>query len=290
VYARQRQTAKIRYRRRLGVVNPTPSVQIQEPSWSDPASGRNLMKRSNNSNSRLWTARKTPRAARGESAPVVDGRKSESAEVLLATASDLLTERPTLDISFSDIAARSGLNSALIKYYFGNKEGLFVALVKRVGEEPLRQMSRLLHWNISADEKMRLHVTGIISTFWRYPYLNRLLHHIVATGESKSAEEVADFFVRPVFAAQCAILKEGRETGVFIDVDPSLFYFAVIGASDQIFYSTYALRIVAGEREVTDEFRYKYTEFVVNMILRLAKRGELHPAVAGVHGQLVAPP
>jgi len=230
------------------------------------------MKQSTKKGSRLLAGRNSPSFSLDRRAQTVDGRKTDSAEILLAAASELLIERPTLQISFSDIAARSGLNSALIKYYFGNKEGLFVALIKRDGRRPLEQMRKLLTWDIPADEKMKIHISGIISTFWRYPYLNRLLHHIVATGESKSAAEVADFYVRPVFEAQAAILKEGIENGIFVDIDPSLFYFSVIGASDQIFYSTFALRIVAHQDGVTDEFRYKYTEFVVEMILRLLRK------------------
>ena len=42
-----------------------------------------------------------------------------------------MSDRHSIDVSLSEIAAHSGLNSALVKYYFGNKNGLLLALVER---------------------------------------------------------------------------------------------------------------------------------------------------------------
>ena len=56
---------------------------------------------------------------------------AESRERLLEAAGQLMAERGTTDISLSEIAARSGVNSALVKYYFGNKAGMLMALLRR---------------------------------------------------------------------------------------------------------------------------------------------------------------
>ena len=50
---------------------------------------------------------------------------------LLDTASSLMREGDTVDVSLSELSKRSGLNSALVKYYFGNKAGLLKALVEQ---------------------------------------------------------------------------------------------------------------------------------------------------------------
>ena len=50
---------------------------------------------------------------------------------LLQTASTIMREGDTVDVLLSDLSQRSGLNSALVKYYFGNKAGLLLALLHR---------------------------------------------------------------------------------------------------------------------------------------------------------------
>jgi AcrR family transcriptional regulator len=59
-----------------------------------------------------------------------------TAAKLLVAAGDLMIERNTTDVSLSEIAQKSGVNAALVKYHFGNKDGLLLALLARM--PPLR--------------------------------------------------------------------------------------------------------------------------------------------------------
>src|SRR5437764_3645958 len=57
--------------------------------------------------------------------------KNATAEKLLMAASALMIERSSIEVSLSDIAQKSGVNAALVKYHFGNKDGLLLALLAR---------------------------------------------------------------------------------------------------------------------------------------------------------------
>ena len=57
------------------------------------------------------------------------GGRNATAEKLLVAASELMIERSSIEISLSDIAQKSGVNAALVKYHFGNKDGLLLALL-----------------------------------------------------------------------------------------------------------------------------------------------------------------
>ena len=59
------------------------------------------------------------------------GGKNTTAEKLLVAASELMIERASIEVSLSDIAQKSGVNAALVKYHFGNKDGLLLALLAR---------------------------------------------------------------------------------------------------------------------------------------------------------------
>ena len=59
------------------------------------------------------------------------GGKNSTAEKLLVAASELMIGRASIEVSLSDIALKSGVNAALVKYHFGNKDGLLLALLAR---------------------------------------------------------------------------------------------------------------------------------------------------------------
>ncbi|MEG2314496.1 hypothetical protein, partial [Brevundimonas sp.] len=54
----------------------------------------------------------------------MDADTPSARDQLLDATGILMTEQRTIDISLAEIAERSNLNSALVKYYFGSKNGL----------------------------------------------------------------------------------------------------------------------------------------------------------------------
>src|ERR1700755_1942633 len=67
-----------------------------------------------------------------------------TAAKLLVAAGDLMIERNSTDISLSDIAEKSGINAALVKYHFGNKDGLLLALLARDAATAVAHLQYLL--------------------------------------------------------------------------------------------------------------------------------------------------
>ena len=76
------------------------------------------------------------------------GGKNTTAEKLLVAASELMIERASIEVSLSDIAQKSGVNAALVKYHFGNKDGLLLALLAR---DAATEMSQLEYLHQPAD-------------------------------------------------------------------------------------------------------------------------------------------
>ena len=64
----------------------------------------------------------TDRLVRGDTV-VLRGGGVVPADGRLVAASELMIERSSIDVSLSDIAQKSGVNAALVKYHFGNKDG-----------------------------------------------------------------------------------------------------------------------------------------------------------------------
>jgi len=211
---------------------------------------------------------KSPRRAAAKPAADKDAAPlNATAAKLLVAAGDLMIERNSTDISLSDIAQKSGVNAALVKYHFGNKDGLLLALLARDAGAEMQNLAFVLDQPIPPTEKLRRHIAGIINAYYRFPYLNRLIHLLLHQGSEATAKEVNRFFVGPLFEFQRRLLEEGIAAGEFRPVDPVLFYISLVGACDHLFYGRQIGARFAGRGGITDEVRRQYIAHMTNLIL-----------------------
>jgi AcrR family transcriptional regulator len=205
------------------------------------------------------------------------GGKNTTAEKLLLAASDLMIERNSIEVSLSDIAQKSGVNAALVKYHFGNKDGLLLALLARDAATEVSHLEYLLAQPITPTEKLKLHIAGIIRAYRQFPYMNRLIHYLLHESSTEAADEVSKFFVAPLLDFHRRLLAEGVKAGEFRNIDPVLFYTSLIGACDHLFFGRHAMSRAIGVGPVTDEVCRQYIGHMEALIcggVLKARRGE----------------
>src|ERR1700730_10084160 len=147
------------------------------------------------------------------------GAKTPPAQKLLVAASELMIERSSIEVSLSDIAQKSGVNAALVKYHFGNKYGLLLALLARDAATELAQLEYLLAQPMTPTAKLKLHIAGIIGGYHQCRFMNRLSHYLVREIPAEPADEVSKFFVAPLLDFPRRLLAEGIKRGEFRKVD-----------------------------------------------------------------------
>ena len=192
--------------------------------------------------------------------------KSSTAEKLLVAASELMIERSSIEVSLSDIAQKSGVNAALVKYHFGNKDGLLLALLARDAATEVAHLEYLLAQPITPTAKLKLHIAGIIRAYHQFPYMNRLIHYLLHESSAEAADEVSKFFVAPLLDFHRRLLAEGTSCGEFRDVDPVLFYTSLIGACDHLFFGRHAMSRASGVGPVTEEVCRQYIKHMEALI------------------------
>ena len=188
-------------------------------------------------------------------------------EHLLETASRIMREGDAVDISLSELSLRSGLNSALVKYYFGNKAGLLRALLDRDMQDIVQSVDALMAKDMDPETRLRRHIGAVVDTFYKTPYLNRLLMRLVRDSDDEEAQRIADSYLAPLHRAYDKLIRDGVKEGIFRDVDPQLFYFTLTGAADRFFSARLVLKHCFGRDTLTDELRDRYREHCIDFVM-----------------------
>jgi TetR/AcrR family transcriptional regulator len=189
-------------------------------------------------------------------------------EQLLDAASQIMREGDTIDLSLSELSLRAGLNSALVKYYFGNKNGLMQALLDRDMGKIVSDLGALVAKDMPPEEKLRRHISGVIDTYYTFPYLNRLMMRMIRDSAPVEAGRIAERYLRPISKAYEVLIADGVKAGKFRKVDPQLFYFSVTGAADRFFAARLVLRHCFDQSDITPEMRDNYREHTIELIMR----------------------
>jgi TetR/AcrR family transcriptional regulator len=206
--------------------------------------------------------------ARTSSVEIASGRsEGPSRDVLLQAASDLMIELGTPEVSLHAIARKAGVTAPLVKYYFGSKEGLLVALVERDTARSLAQLDGLNAMAIDPLAKLKIHITGIVRTYSRYPYLVGLLNYLLRESRTEASERIKASFVTPLIDAQRRIIDEGVAAGQFRAIDPDKLYFVIVGACQYLFSSRVAFADIMDGKLGDAQFAADFPATVIDVIL-----------------------
>ncbi len=120
---------------------------------------------------------------------------------ILATAEQLLEERPLGDISVDDLARGAGLSRPTFYFYFPSKEAVILTLLDRVAEEAGASRARaVMDAGDDVAELWRQGLAGILETFRRHRALTMAVSQLLSESEGarKLWGRILDGFVDDV--------------------------------------------------------------------------------------------
>lgn len=137
---------------------------------------------------------------------------------LLDAAQVLFSESSFDGTSVRAIAARADCNLALIKHYFGSKEGLLHAVVARGMDQVMAELGALAAEPAPPEERLRRFIGFMVQHFARHHALFQIIHREMESCGTVPAE------VMPRIAATqklvLGLIGELQAAGRLRDVDP----------------------------------------------------------------------
>ena len=160
---------------------------------------------------------------------------SHTADKLLQAAHDLLVERSGQSASVAEICARAEVNVAMVKYCFGSKDGLLDAVLERALRQLAGELQRLADADLTPEVKLRRHVAEVVRNYVRVPYVNRLMNERLLAAEPDAVDRISASFAMPARDWYAELLAAGQAQERWRSIDPTLFFFAVIGLCEFLF-------------------------------------------------------
>jgi len=199
--------------------------------------------------------------------PRKDDDGAAARERLLDAAHELMCERSTIDVPVAEIALRTGLNVALINYYFNGKDGLLLHLAMRHQAGYANALEGLLKAPFTAEQKLALHMRGIVRAFRRIPYLQRLLHKILRDSSEEEARACGAAMISPLGAFYKQLVVQGEMDGSLRAVDPMHLYITIVGACDFLYSGRASLAYGFGLKDVDEALSENYADHLVSIVM-----------------------
>lgn len=163
---------------------------------------------------------------RGQGRPV-SGDNDVGRERLLIATEKLLRTLPPARVTISRIAQEANADPALVRYYFGDRTALLVAVVDRVTAHAARGVQR-------ADapvDALADHIARTVQLVRRAPFMHRLIiDELAQAGSEESRSRVRAMNLDLVdFYRELLNADNGSE---LVATDPLFLHLAVLGASD----------------------------------------------------------
>ena len=203
------------------------------------------------------------------------GRPQKNREVrqlLIEHARDLFVVQPYDKVSTRLVAERAGVNIAMIRYYFGNKAGLFEAMLRETLRPMQVQMQKLI------DESSHNNFLDLMRTYYRemvkVPRFPRLIAQVMNMPPSETQRELLEkVFLDVAKPAQDVIFEKLVAQGVLRkDRDPKLCRVSYISLMVFPFIAPPPLLALHGI-ELTEEFLNSLIEHNI----KLMSEGFLNP-------------
>ncbi len=221
--------------------------------------------------------RRRARPRRGPGRPP-GGRGGAGRDALLQAARAVMTEKGLPRVTAREVAARAGVQPALVNYYFGGKQGLLQAVTEAVASEMLDRLRRSVAAEGSVAERLRSLIQGWIAALAQDPYAPRLIVEQVLFADAAAIDDFVERFGRANLEALRSLFEEGRASGQTRGIEPMFLLPSLIGMCVFYFLAAPLQQRLFGVERITPELAERFAEHSAELILHGLARPGANPS------------
>ena len=180
---------------------------------------------------------------------------------IVSSAIELFSKRGFDAVSMDELAHHSGVNKAMIFYYFKNKAGLYESIMKEMLDSIYAQIEEADRCCENVLGELRAFIATYAAYAKRYPGFSSLFLREISDSGAHIPELMFES-MQKLFLLLSSILKRGEEQGIFKDVIPMVVHFMIVGAINMLITTTPIRRRAHKEKGIDTCFECPHEEIV----------------------------
>ncbi|HHC11537.1 MAG TPA: TetR/AcrR family transcriptional regulator [Campylobacterales bacterium] len=151
-----------------------------------------------------------------------------SKQLILDNAKLLFSQKGFQASSMDELSKMTGLNKAMIFYYFKNKQGLYEAVITEILHGMYEEIAKNNEIELTPTKQLESFIKTYANYACSHSYFPALLLKELSSSGAKIPEHLF-FAMRKLYSIFSDIIKAGEESGEFKEVIPMILYFMIIG-------------------------------------------------------------
>lgn len=202
-------------------------------------------------------------------------------DTILDAAEALFARQGFTATTIKHIATEANVNSALLYYYYANKETLYRAMLQRILGQLVARGTDAMDRATTHSDRIRAFVRAQVELLAQHPHFPRLLVREMVDHQAAHAEEAITSTMAGAFKRLCSVIEAGQKDGVFRSTSDARF--AAISTISQVAYFAIArpaVGILLGHgtagppRDVAEKFFVHAEDFALAALMATSPQNQ----------------
>ncbi|MEL6122469.1 MAG: TetR/AcrR family transcriptional regulator [Bacteroidota bacterium] len=198
------------------------------------------------------------------------GRPTADAEInienLCDVAVNVFAEKGYSGTTTTEITRKAGVARSLIHYYFGNKEELWKASIKRLANEFISEFerSKKIHKDLDGLQMIKVVVRQLVHFYAKYPAFPKIIAQEMSE-RSERSQWIIDSLIYPLFNVTGELFKKQRKLGNLKRIDKEFQTSILLGMASNFFANPFLVHHLYEKDPFADEMIEGYADAVVEV-------------------------
>ena len=217
--------------------------------------------------------RRSKKAPRRQGRPVEAKGSAVGPEMILAATRRLLLDMSPSKLTRAVVAKASGVDPQLVRYYFGDLEGLLIAATDLMLQELRERLATTSKLQGTFRERLSARVRTYLRFFRENPNFHALVYEHVLRAKTQEGLRLRHRMLEASILELEDLIRDGITQGGVRPIDPRFIHTATI-AMTEFFLSGRAVfdELFPGGNDSESSIEDHYCDFVVEIILGASER------------------